>query len=83
MNKMVTTSAHGATMPATGSAADDPALLTRKQLAKRISMSPRSVDTLQAEKKIPVIKISPRCVRFSLSAVLRALSRFEVKEATR
>jgi DNA-binding XRE family transcriptional regulator len=73
----------GKSAPANGSAAEDPALLTRKQLAKKISLSTRSVDSLQKRKVIPVIRLSPRCCRFSLEAVLRALGRFEVKEATR
>ena len=72
------------TAPANGSAADGPAeLLTRKQLSKKINLSTRSIDSLQQRKVIPVIRLSPRCCRFSLQAVLQALGRFEVKEATR
>jgi len=71
---------HGDTVPAFRSAADDPALLTRRQIAKKISVSTRSVDNLQRQKLIPFIKLSPRCIRFSLPHVLAALARFEVKE---
>jgi len=72
--------AHGDTVSATGSAANEPALLTRKQLAKKIVLSTRSIDNLQRQKKIPVIKITPRCCRYDLAAVLRALGRFTIEE---
>jgi hypothetical protein len=65
---------------APGSAANAPALLKRVQLAKAISVSPRTVDNLQREKKLPFLRLSKRCVRFHLPSVLRALGRFEVKE---
>jgi hypothetical protein len=60
----------------------EPALLKREQLARAINASPRSVDNWQKQRKIPFIKISPRCVRFHLSSVLAALRKFEVKEAS-
>jgi hypothetical protein len=62
-------------------ATDDLALLKRPQLARAINTSVRTVDNLQRLKKIPCIKISPRCVRFHLPSVLAALRKFEVKEA--
>jgi hypothetical protein len=61
----------------------NPALLKRPELARAINLSSRSVDNLVARKMIPVIRISPRCCRFDLQAVLRALKRFEVREAGR
>jgi hypothetical protein len=64
------------------SLSNDPALLNRNQLARAISVSPRTVDNLQHQKKIPCIKISKRCVRFYLPAVLNALRRFELKEVS-
>jgi hypothetical protein len=75
--------AHGGSLPATGSTANDPALLKRRQLARALNASPRSVDNWQKEKKIPFIRISARCVRFHLPSVLAALQKFEVKEAGR
>jgi len=75
------TKAHGNSMSATESAANDPALLKRHQLARALNASPRSVDNWQKQKKIPFIKISPRCVRFHLPSVLAALRKFEVREA--
>jgi hypothetical protein len=71
----------GNSLSATGSAANDPALLKRHQLARAINTSPRSIDNWQKERKIPFIKISSRCVRFHLASVLAALKKFEVKEA--
>lgn len=56
------------------------ALLKKKQLAAALNLSPRSIDNLQAQKKIPVIILSPRCCRYSLEAVLRALGRFTIEE---
>jgi hypothetical protein len=73
----------GNSLSATESAANDPALLKRQQLARVLNASPRSVDNWQKQKIIPVIKISPRCVRFHLPSVLAALRKFEVKEVSR
>ena len=75
--------AHGDSASATGSAAKDPALLKRRELAKALSVSARSIDNWQREKKIPFIRISPRCVLFDLANVLSALKRFEIREAGR
>jgi hypothetical protein len=62
---------------------DDVALLKRPQLAKAISVSQRTVDNWQKQKRIPFLKLSARCVRYHLPSVLRALQRFEIKEAGR
>jgi hypothetical protein len=64
-------------------AADQPALLKRVQLARALNASPRSIDNWQRRKIIPVIKITPRCVRFHLPSVLAAIRRFEIREAGR
>jgi hypothetical protein len=55
------------------------ALLKKKQLAAALNLSPRTIDNLQAQKKIPVIILSPRCCRYSLEAVMRSLNRFQVE----
>jgi hypothetical protein len=60
-----------------------PALLRRTELARAIGVSPRSIDNFLARKIIPAVRISRRCIRYSLPAVLTALQRFEVKEAGR
>jgi hypothetical protein len=58
-------------------------LLKRTELARALNISPRSVDNFQKSKRIPVIRLTPRCVRFSLPAVVKALEKFEVQEAGR
>jgi hypothetical protein len=73
---------NGNALSATESAASPAALLKRQQLARALNASPRSVDNWQKQKKIPFIKISPRCVRFHLPSVLAALRKLEVKEAS-
>jgi hypothetical protein len=62
---------------------DSPALLKRGQLARALNASSRSIDNWQRQRKIPFVRISPRCVRFHLPSVLAALRKFEVKEAGR
>lgn len=57
-------------------------LLTKKQLAPHLSLKVRGVECLVAARRIPVIRISSRCVRFSLPKVLAALNRLEIKEVT-
>jgi hypothetical protein len=74
---------HGESVSASESAANDPALLTRRQLARRLSVSSRTIDNLQRAKKISYIRLSPRCIRFHLPSVLAALRKFEVLEAGR
>jgi excisionase family DNA binding protein len=54
-------------------------LLTKDQLAERLGLKRRGVECLVAARKIPVIKISGRCVRFSWPKVQAALDRLEVK----
>jgi hypothetical protein len=75
------TKTQGKSLSAPETAANDPALLTRKDLAKKLRLSPRSIDNLQRRKALPVIRLSRRCIRFSWLAVMRALERFEIKEA--
>jgi excisionase family DNA binding protein len=57
----------------------DPLLLTKQQLADRLGLNVRSVEVWVAQRKIPALKISGRCVRFSLPRVLAALQKFELK----
>jgi hypothetical protein len=61
-------------------ATDDLALLKRPQLARAISVSSRTIDNWQKQKRIPYIKLSARCVRYHLPSVLAALRRFEIRE---
>ena len=76
MKQLVKKLAHGDTVSDSSPAA----LLTKKQLALKLNLSTRSVDNLQRKKLVPVCRISPRCVRYSLPAVLAALDRLTVRE---
>jgi hypothetical protein len=58
---------------------DDQYLLTKQQLAPRLALTVRGVESLVATGKIPAIRISGRCVRFSWPRVLAALHKFEVE----
>jgi hypothetical protein len=62
---------------------DELGLVDKCVVARAASASLRSVDNWIAERKIPVIRITKRCVRFHLPSVLAALRKFEVKEAGR
>jgi phage terminase Nu1 subunit (DNA packaging protein) len=46
------------------------ALLTRRELARLCKVSTRTVDSWVAQKKVPVIRHSKRCVRFSWPEVI-------------
>ena len=61
--------------------ATDPGLVNKRVVAQAASASIRSVDNWIRERKIPVVRISKRCVRFHLPSVLAALRKFEVREA--
>ena len=54
-------------------------LLNKIELARALNVSTRSVDNFQKSKRIPVIRITPRCVRYSLAAVLEALEKFQIR----
>jgi excisionase family DNA binding protein len=54
-------------------------LLTKDQLAERLAMKRRGVECLVKDGRIPVIRISKRCVRFSWPAVQKALGELEEK----
>ncbi len=58
----------------------NPNLVTKDQLAKLLGLKRRGVECLVAKRKIPVLRISRRCVRFRVRDVMQALSRFEVEE---
>jgi excisionase family DNA binding protein len=54
--------------------------LTKRELARELHVSTRTLDTWMQQKKIPYKKLSPRLVRFDLDAVEKALSRYTVRE---
>ena len=53
----------------------EPSLIQKKELAKRLSVSPRTIDGWVARRVIPCIKISPRFNLYDLDAVLTALKK--------
>ena len=53
----------------------EPTLIQKKELAKRLSVSPRTIDGWVARRVIPCIKISPRFNLYDMDAVLAALKR--------
>ena len=55
-------------------------LQNKKQIADLLGLTVRGVECLVAQKKIPVLKISRKCVRFDADRVLAALNKFETKE---
>ncbi len=58
-----------------------PELLVRKaDLARLLSVSPRSIEAWVASRRIPAYKLGRRCIRFSLPEVLQALDRFKIEE---
>jgi hypothetical protein len=57
-------------------------LVDKRALSKAISLSPRMIEILQGKRLIPVVRLSPRCVRYSISAVVAALRRFEQREVS-
>jgi excisionase family DNA binding protein len=66
-------------LPKAPIATDDQVLLTKQQLAERLGLQVRGVENLVANRKIPAMRISGRCVRFSWPRVVAALQKFELK----
>lgn len=79
MKTPITKNAHGITVPASESAANDSGLVKKQAVAKAASVSMRCVELWMQRRLIPVVRLSPRCVRFHLPSVLAALRRLEVK----
>ena len=63
-----------------GQTANSPALVTKDVVAKAASVSPRTIENWMGQRRIPYVRLSPRCVRFRINAVLAALRKFEVRE---
>jgi len=64
------------------SQSDAQGLVTKRELAAILRLSPRTIENLAKRRAIPVCRLSARCVRYSLDAVLRALGRFTVNEVS-
>jgi phage terminase Nu1 subunit (DNA packaging protein) len=58
----------------------EPRLLNKRELAAFLKISLRALENWQSSKKIPVLKLAPRTVRFDLCRVLAALAKYEIRE---
>lgn len=61
----------------------EPSLIRRKELARRISVSERTIDNWVARRVIPYIKTGPRFYLFDLNQVLAALRKhYQINESS-
>ena len=62
----------------------EPTLIKKKELAKRLSVSTRSIDTWVGKRMIPYIQITPRFYLYEFDAVLAAIRKhYQVEPASR
>jgi excisionase family DNA binding protein len=54
--------------------------LSKQELAIAVGVSPRTIDSWMAQKRIPFLRLSARLIKFNLERVKTALARYEVKE---
>ena len=54
-------------------------LVTKRDVARAAHVSLRTVDAWMKQKRIPFVRLSNRCVRFNLPAVMGALERYTVE----
>ena len=55
-------------------------LLTKDELAQRLNLKRRGVESLVERRRIPVIRLSHRCVRFRWEDVMRVLRKATIPE---
>jgi hypothetical protein len=54
-------------------------LLNKRELAERLGLKIRGIESLMRARKIPFLRVSNKLVRFSWPNVEAALQKFEVK----
>jgi excisionase family DNA binding protein len=70
---------HSTNDPATK---NDPILIKKKELAKRLSVSPHTIDAWVQRREIPCIKVTPRLYLYELDAVMAAIrKKYGIKAA--
>jgi hypothetical protein len=57
-------------------------LINKAEVAKRIGLTQRGVDCLVKDRRIPVVRISRKTIRFDWPKVEAALAGYEVKAIT-
>ena len=61
-----------------------PTIIRKKELAKRLSVSTRSIDTWVGKRMIPYIQITPRFYLYDFEAVLAAIRKhYQVEPVSR
>jgi hypothetical protein len=58
-------------------------LLSKRELALALGVSPRLIDSWIAQRRIPFLRLSARLIKFSLARVELSLARYEVREVGR
>ena len=73
------TSAARTTVPLTADAAGNAAklLLTKQEISAALNLPPRTLDRLTASGILPVLRITPKLLRFELDACLAALRKYQ------
>ena len=52
---------------------NEPILIKKKELAKRLSVSPHTIDAWVKRKEIPCIQVTPRLYLYEVDAVMAAI----------
>lgn len=61
------------TQTANDSTQNEPILIKKKELAKRLSVSPHTIDAWVKRKEIPCIQVTPRLYLYEVDAVMAAI----------
>jgi excisionase family DNA binding protein len=59
------------------------AMIRKKELAKELNVSTRTIDNWVRQKRIPVLRFSSRLIRYDLRRVQNALDKYEIREVGR
>jgi hypothetical protein len=59
------------------------AFCTKRDIAARYKVGTRTIDRWLSRKMIPVVRLSPRCVRFEIAQCDEAVRRFTIADVTK